>query len=115
MVMVLFLLPGEDSNADPRTYMPGNQFSTLFDLDAIYHFILRSGLTCVSLFLELHPWQMEVARLGVKLEQQLPAYTTATARPDPSCICNLHHSSRQCRILSPTERGQGWNLSLHGY
>ena len=44
---------------------------------------------------------MEVPRLGVKLELQLPAYTTATAMPDVSCICDLHHSSWQCRILNP--------------
>ena len=43
---------------------------------------------------------MEIPRLGVKLKLQLPAYTTATATPDPSCICDLHHhSSQQCQIL----------------
>ena len=37
---------------------------------------------------------MEASRLGVELEElQLPAYTTATATPDPSHICDLHHSS----------------------
>ena len=30
-------------------------------------------------FLGPHLWHMEVPRLGVKLELQLPAYTTATA------------------------------------
>ena len=30
---------------------------------------------------------------------QLPAYTTATAMQDPSYICDLEHSSRQCQIL----------------
>ena len=44
------------------------------------------------LFLGLHLWHMEVPRLGVKLELQLPAYGTATATPDASCICDLHHS-----------------------
>uniref|UniRef100_A0A8D0PDY6 Odorant binding protein 2B n=1 Tax=Sus scrofa TaxID=9823 RepID=A0A8D0PDY6_PIG len=39
--------------------------------------------------------------VGVQLELQLPAYATATAMPDPSHICNLHHSSRQCQILNP--------------
>ena len=33
---------------------------------------------------------MEVPRLEVKLEIQLPACTTATATPDPSCICDVH-------------------------
>ena len=32
---------------------------------------------------------MEVPKLGDKSELQLPAYTTATAAPDPSCICDL--------------------------
>ena len=41
---------------------------------------------------------MEVPRLGVELELQPPAYTSATATQDLSCICDLHHSSRQCWI-----------------
>ena len=44
---------------------------------------------------------MEVPRLGVESELQLPAYATATAMPDPSHIFNLHHTSRQCHILNP--------------
>ena len=42
---------------------------------------------------------MEVPRLGVELELQLLAYTRATATPDLSHICDLHHSS--CQILNP--------------
>ena len=44
---------------------------------------------------------MEVPRLGVESELQSLAYTTATATQDPSCICNLHHSSWQRQILNP--------------
>ena len=43
---------------------------------------------------------MEVPRLGVKLELQLPAYTIATAMWDPSHICDLHCSLRQCQIFN---------------
>ena len=43
---------------------------------------------------------MEVPRLGVKLELQLPAYATATATQDLSQVCNLHHSAWQCQILN---------------
>ena len=43
---------------------------------------------------------MEVPRLGVKSELQLPVYTTATATQDPSGICDLHNS-RQRQILKP--------------
>ena len=45
---------------------------------------------------------MEVPGLGVKSELQLwLVYTIATAMPDLSSICNLHHSLRQCQILNP--------------
>ena len=47
---------------------------------------------------------MEIPRLGVKSELQLPAYARATAVQDPSHVCNLHHSSQQCRILSPLSK-----------
>ena len=46
-------------------------------------------------FLSSHLQHIEVPRLGVKLEQQLMAYTPATAMQDPSHICNSLHSSRQ--------------------
>ena len=52
-------------------------------------------------FLGLRPWHMEVPRLGVQPELQLPAYTPATATPDLSRICDLHHSSGQRQILHP--------------
>ena len=44
---------------------------------------------------------MEVPRLGVESELQLLAYATATAMPDPSRVCDLHHRSWQCQILIP--------------
>ena len=44
---------------------------------------------------------MEVPRLGVESELQLPAYTTAEAIRDLSGVFNLHHSSRQHWILNP--------------
>ena len=43
---------------------------------------------------------MEVPRLGVKLELQLMAYTTATAIQDPSHIWDLCRSLWQCQILN---------------
>ena len=49
---------------------------------------------------------MEVPRLGVELELQLPAYSTATAKPDPSHVCNLHHSSWQPRIPDPLSKAR---------
>ena len=44
-------------------------------------------------FLQPYLQYMEVPRLGVKSELLLPAYTTATAMPDLSCVHNLYHSS----------------------
>ena len=52
---------------------------------------------------------MEVPGLGVELELQLPAYTTAaaTAMRDLSRICDPHHSSRQRRVLNPVS--EAWD------
>ena len=60
-------------------------------------------------FLGPHPWHMEVPRLGVSLELQLQAYARATATQDPSRFCDLHRSSRQCRILNPLSKAS-WFL-----
>ena len=67
-------------------------------------------------FLGPHQWHMEVPRLGVKSELQLPAYTTvtATATRDPSYICHLHHSSRQHWILNPLTEVRDETLIPHG-
>ena len=43
---------------------------------------------------------MEVPRLGVEWELELPAYTTTIATQDPSHIFDLYHSSRQHQILN---------------
>ena len=49
---------------------------------------------------------MEVPRIGVESELQLPAYTIATPMQDPNCICNLLHSLWQCRILNPLSKAR---------
>ena len=49
---------------------------------------------------------MDVPRLGVQLELQLPAYTTAAAIPDPSHVCNLHLSSWQHQIHNPLSKAR---------
>ena len=58
-------------------------------LPSFFFFFFFSGL------------HMEVPGLGVKLELEPLAYTTATATQNLSHICNLHHSSRQSWILNP--------------
>ena len=44
---------------------------------------------------------MQVPSLGVDKELQLLAYATATAMPNLSYVCDLHHSSWQHQILNP--------------
>ena len=56
------------------------------------------GLFVYFCFSGPHPRHMEVARLGVESELYLPAYTTATAMPDPNRVCDPNHSSPQCRL-----------------
>ena len=51
------------------------------------------GFLLLFCFLELHPWHVEVPRLGVESELQLPTSTTATAIWALSSVCDPHHSS----------------------
>ena len=45
--------------------------------------------------LGLHLWHMGVPQQGVESELQFPAFATATAILDPSCICDLCCSMQQ--------------------
>ena len=75
---------------------------------------------------------MEIPRLRVQLELQLPAYARATVMPDPSHVSDPHHSSQQCRILNPLNKARNqthnswfvfrlvstspwWELLLHSF
>ena len=58
----------------------------------IFEIILNFFFFCLF-FLGLHPWHMEIPRLGIQLELKMPAYATATAMQDLSCLCDLHYSS----------------------
>ena len=60
---------------------------------------------------------MEVPRLGVESELQLPAYSTATVIPEPNCLYNPcvydpnrvydpHQSSWQHRIPNPLSKAR---------
>ena len=44
---------------------------------------------------------MKGPRLGSNQSWGCPAYTTASATQDLSCLCGLHHSSWQRRIFNP--------------
>ena len=49
--------------------------SVLYTLASLFYFF-------AFFFLRLHPWYMEVPKLGVEWELQLPAYTVATVMLD---------------------------------
>ena len=53
---------------------------------------------------------MQISRLGVKSELQMPAYAMAT--PDPSHICDLCHSLNQHQILNPVSKAKDWTHIL---
>ena len=96
----------------------GLQYSVLFYVKI--NFISYPFLIFLFLFIYLfifcflgpHLWLMEVARLWVQLELQLLACTTATATPDLSRVCDLHHSSPQCQILNPLIKARDWTRNL---
>ena len=57
-------------------------------------------------FLWPHLQHMKAPGLGVESELQLQAYTTATAMPDLSYVCNLYHRSWQYWILIPLSKAR---------
>ena len=59
----------------------------------------------------MHPWHMEVPRLGVELKLQLLAYTTATAMQDLSLVFDLQYSSWQRQILNPLSEARDRTLN----
>ena len=61
-------------------------------------------------FLEPHLWHLEVPRLGIYSELQLPACATDTW--DLNRICDLHHSSQQCQILNRLNKARDQTHSL---
>ena len=86
----------------------GNRYSCLCFTIRPYCLSILNVIVCLSIsffhlficFLGLRPQHVEVPRLGVKSELQLPAYTTATATWDRSHVCDLYHSQQQCQILN---------------
>ena len=56
---------------------------------------------------------MEVPRLGVQSELQLPAYTTATATPNPASSATYRTPWGKAGSLTHSVR-QGWNPHPHG-
>ena len=110
----------------PNSLIVGMKLTQSDYISSPYHFCHRPhdhtgkdgvgfrGIKNFFFFLRPHLWHMEVPRLGAEpeLQLQLPVYITATAMLDPSCICNLHHSSRQSQILNPLSNVRDQNCIL---
>ena len=94
-----------------------------FICDCIWTFFFLN--CCISLYINqyqipfffsllgLHLWHVEILGLGGELETLL-VYTTATAMPDPSHVCDLHHGSGQCGILNPLSKARDCTGILMG-
>ena len=52
------------------------------------------------------PTACERSQARGRIGAPAPAYTTATATQNPSHVYDLHHSSRQCRILKPLSKAR---------
>ena len=57
------------------------------------------------IFLGPHPWHMSSQARG-QIGAVASGLARATAMPDLSCICELHHSSQQHQILNPLSRAR---------
>ena len=65
----------------------------------IYHLLVFYLIFTFCLF-RAAPAAYGGSQAGVESELQSQAYPRATATSDPSCVCDLHHSSRQRQILN---------------
>ena len=63
-------------------------------------------------FLNGHPTVNGGSQDRAQVELKPPAYATATAMWDLSCIRNPHHSSLQCWILNPLNEAKDWTRIL---
>ena len=91
----------------------GNFFFLLEDIIKVWRLetkwnVLSFFLKKFYLFIFSFEGHMEVPRLGVKSELQLPTYITATATPDPSHVRDLHHRSRRPQTLNPLSEARDW-------
>ena len=86
----------------------------IFSLDLLHLVFFFFFFFWSFVLLGLQLWHMEVPRLGVQSEMQLPSSTTATAiaMRDRSRFCDLHHSSRQCQILNPLSKARDRTRNL---
>ena len=75
----------------------------------VYLYIVICGL---FFFFSFPFWPLEVLRLGFESELRQLAHATAIVTWDPSCVCDLHHSMWQHRILDPLSEARILILNL---
>ena len=81
------------------------EFQSLVKAHVFIYFLKYFLSIYLFRFLGLHLQHMEVPRLAVNSELQLPDHTTATPQ-DLSCVYDLHHSSQQRRIFNPLSKAR---------
>ena len=94
-ILVRFLTTGPNGNS-LISFISSRDGS--FSLSFFNHWNL---IYFIILFLGPYLQHLEIPRLGVELELQLPAHSTARATQNPSRFCDLHNSSWQRRIPNP--------------
>ena len=70
-----------------------------------------SPITYILFFLMAAPAAHGSSQAMGWIEAAAATYTTATAIPDPSGICNSCHSLQQCWILNPLSKARDQHLS----
>ena len=88
-----------------QTFLP--RLPSLLDLFATHHQFLFFFISFFC-FLGPHLQHMEVPRLGVKSEVQLPSHTTATAMWDPSQVCAVTYTTDHSNAGSLTHWARQW-------
>ena len=78
----------------------------ILDLDLAIQSVYGEFISHRIFFFFLFRAAFSVPRLGVKLELQLLAYSTATVKPDSSHVGNIQHRSWQHRIPDPLSKSK---------
>ena len=99
LMLKAIILSEPTKKSDVLTFFSVGNISCYFSVQKMY-LEKKTPFFLFFVFLGLHPRHIRVPRLGVHLELSPPAYATATATPDPSCVCDLHQSSQPCWILN---------------
>ena len=72
----------------------------------------NSSFTAIFIFFRAEPAAYGSSQLVVKLQLQLPAYTTAAATQDLRHVCDLNHRSQQCQIPDMLSEARDWTCIL---